>query len=1009
MGENLSLKQLQLWNLCDFGIPLRHVHFLAAHGFDSEKLVKLDRNEFGDMCEWNRSNLYDLVQGAIGNGYPESFGHLSIWVLNAFGLSDSLTEKCHMEGLSLYKAIHMSQKVLMKKYGFSNSTSFKIKHCTEALSVEAKELVEATYEEKLALPLLKRKCIEVIEKSGGIITLFFLKQGLCAIPEANQPGCVEQLIQELAADKWIEITVHGIRLIEDRSLDVSIEEDSLDEISEDVQEETVEPIILHNLEDDITLDQLLLWNLCAFGVSDRIIAQIFDCGLDAKMLLTITENSLQYAFNRAVHSIYTKIQEALLQGFEASLSEPSIFILMHFGVTKKIAEDAREAGLSLENAILLPDYEISSVYNLSRRSAEKLKEAISQMPESIKQNLLGVNLEELQQIQNRVITLEEFFKTIPNQQEREMLELRLRGKGKTLEEIGTEYVRTRERVRQLNAKALAKRPNLFEDRYKEQFEKYGIDREDFIYIFNIPQMEYNYLNIAYEQGTLSVEVLMDDTSLSNDIRKRAYQVHYKDYFTDTEYPVRKRKNSILEYIIHTKCKSARSYDEIYADYVDFVSGHINENIDDWLMSESYYSNAISEASNAIVRTGRLARYYDYTQYDYENLFDALQLEKHKDIEYSTLKFFDGMPDLMKEYDIQNEYELHNLLKRMTGDKYPSLSFGRMPMLEFGKANRKNQLVRTLIGISPVSVDDFAESLYRDYGYSPQTAKGTFMQELREYLVDGEYRIDTPALNPLQLELISAKLEEEFYWISELEAIFDECNISNSKQYLNHLNISKLGYRLGADFIYKDCYTSAHDYFVKLFTKDEIVDIAKWGGKYTLSQSYYITMNQLKRNYDILEFSRKKYINFSKLKQYGVTKEALDSFGREVVDLNIEGYFTLQSIQNQGFEHELFDLGFDDCFYSFLILNQPEVKAVSYNNTTIFRITDEPFTIADFLEYQLSSLRKIDIYDFEDLLFDEYGITKDLHELKHRIKQSTMYYDDIMEKAYIDYDEYYEEI
>ena len=42
---------------------------------------------------------------------------------------------------------------------------------------------------------------------------------------------------------------------------------------------------------------------------------------------------------------------------------------------------------------------------------------------------------------------------------------------------------------------------------------------------------------------------------------------------------------------------------------------------------------------------------------------ALELTKYKNIEYSSLKIFRDNLDLMKEYDVQDEYELHNLLKK----------------------------------------------------------------------------------------------------------------------------------------------------------------------------------------------------------------------------------------------------------------------------------------------------------------------------------------------------------
>ena len=53
---------------------------------------------------------------------------------------------------------------------------------------------------------------------------------------------------------------------------------------------------------------------------------------------------------------------------------------------------------------------------------------------------------------------------------------------------------------------------------------------------------------------------------------------------------------------------------------------------------------------------------------------------------------------------------------------------------------------------------------------------------------------------------------------------------------------------------------------------------------------------------------------------------------------------------------------------------------------------------------------LDVYELTDLLYDNYGIRFDRHDIKSKILPGTqMYYSDITEKLYADYEIYFDEI
>ena len=68
-------------------------------------------------------------------------------------------------------------------------------------------------------------------------------------------------------------------------------------------------------------------------------------------------------------------------------------------------------------------------------------------------------------------------------------------------------------------------------------------------------------------------------------------------------------------------------------------------------------------------------------------------------------------------------------------------------------------------------------------------------------------------------------------------------------------------------------------------------------------------------------------------------------------------------------------------------------------------------LADFLRWLVEAepSGRIDIYELQETLERQYGISIPLYKLIEVAQNSELYYDPIMKAAYIDYDTYLEEI
>ena len=73
------------------------------------------------------------------------------------------------------------------------------------------------------------------------------------------------------------------------------------------------------------------------------------------------------------------------------------------------------------------------------------------------------------------------------------------------------------------------------------------------------------------------------------------------------------------------------------------------------------------------------------------------------------------------------------------------------------------------------------------------------------------------------------------------------------------------------------------------------------------------------------------------------------------------------------------------------------------------MTDKTFTISDLLEEILTSYEIMSRYELDELLWDDYGIKLELFELRNAVNQIGGYHCEVMDRVYVTYDLYLEEI
>lgn len=254
-----------------------------------------------------------------------------------------------------------------------------------------------------------------------------------------------------------------------------------------------------------------------------------------------------------------------------------------------------------------------------------------------------------------------------------------------------------------------------------------------------------------------------------------------------------------------------------------------------------------------------------------------------------------------------------------------------------------------------------------------------------------------------------ELTEDFYWKEDLENIYISLFKNGDTRNLNAKNIKLLNYTMTSSCIYSDKFNSLADCVEHIILNNKTFNLNDQSNFRSLAVFYQV-FSKLRNNMDIIEFDNGNYINFKKLESIGLSKNDLYEYQNKVMNFIEDKYFTVAFLKNKGFKYDKLDcLGFDECFYSSILINSPSIQNKKFQNTYLMKNGQEQFELSDFLIYIVGMFRKIDIYDLCDYIKIQYGLNINRYKIISITKECSLYYNQITEKVYIDYDEFYNEI
>ena len=595
----------------------------------------------------------------------------------------------------------------------------------------------------------------------------------------------------------------------------------------------------------------------------------------------------------------------------------------------------------------------------------------------------------------------------------------------TLAAIGEEYAVSRERIRQREKKIIKTLKNKLKtkfnfinesierifskniyqivfknnnkiEEYKELIEEILLDNSLFYIDFNT--------NLIIKKG-ITIEDILEDETTSIEIKKKIEKYIYKDYLLLKGIRVKNNKQDILIHFLKIYCRNEIKFQDFQNLYIDFLINNGLNDRDDLLYFDNTLYNKLSTLDCILLSPGKIMRYYDVEKA--KELINKINIPNYKNIEISSKKIYIDNLLLMEEYDIKNEYELHNLLKKHLNNSY--LDFSRMPMINFGEPNREKQIKDLLYQLAPIKTKDFALAYEDEYGIDTKTFIANHSKYINEYIQDGFYVVNNKELSNEHFVTLKKELTNDIYFKDELEKIYTSLFNNADVKDLNARNIKRLDYTMTSSCIYTDKYNSLWDCIENILLNSDIFNLRDYS-KFKTLQTFYQVLSKLKNNLNIIEFDTDRYIHIRKLENAGINKNDLIHYQNTTINYAEDRYFTIYSLKNSGFKYDkLYNLGFEDYFYSSILINNPQIQFKKISNIYLMKKDKKPFDLSDFLIYIMGKLRKIDIYDLCDYLNKEYGFSINRYKIITTIKDCSLYYNQITEKVYIDYDEFYNEL
>lgn len=581
--------------------------------------------------------------------------------------------------------------------------------------------------------------------------------------------------------------------------------------------------------------------------------------------------------------------------------------------------------------------------------------------------------------------------------------LKLRLSGMTLEEVAQLTGVTRERVRQIQKKIFSRLPPVREGYFAFYKQKYvGLTDDDFQYIFQLTEETRHFISLYLDEQRVkekdvdagqrlqALRAAMHDQILDAKIRERAdarLKAIDPYFFIDGKH-VMKNRQSLIRFAIKKYCQDAKPSGELLEDYRRLLDSLSISREDPRFSLDARYMEHYFWEMTALVSRHRQVRYYDILSMDYQDLLDTLQLTSYSNVEISSRKFFRDFPEIMERYDIRDEYELHNLLKKLWAhghyndylDEAHRITFGRMPTLKIGRADRRKQVMDIIQEHGYISYMDLGRAIEAEFGIPQNAAMSNgWGDTCKEYFDPGtgNFHIPETLLPEDKVRRMKERLMEDFYLTQDIIDIYMEEYPEGNVWDIDPAALRQMGFISHRKYVIRDRFGSARDFFEKLFAENETLDLRDHS-EYAVCSMFSAVWLGLARDFKVVEIEPGVFLNSQYLEKHGITQEAIHEFCENVYHFMENGKcFSIKSLQAAGFVLPWQEEGWGDWFYgSLLAADYESFNSQKYGSGHLLRKRQmqRKLSMVDLVEEIVNgSENLLTTSEISGIIEDTYGI------------------------------------
>lgn len=620
---------------------------------------------------------------------------------------------------------------------------------------------------------------------------------------------------------------------------------------------------------------------------------------------------------------------------------------------------------------------------------------------------------------------ESYYRLCPDLSERNKLVIQQRLEGKTLEEIGSLLNLTRERARQLINLSIKKIRLWYtaatgmkwfdEEYYMYLYCNYNISSKESEKWLGISNHTFNFLEmIADKKGRKDLNEALSDQNLDIGLRLKIRTFLNRNKIRIGEIWLSHKRSEVMEYVIRTQCKTDTKYSDFIIQYNDFCKKYnlpsdlyINDK------DKKYIDTRLPLQRYLLWKQSMIFRFYDIDSRDYTELIAGIGLEDYQNIRYSTLKFIEDYPALMKKYDIHDQYELHNLLKKTIKEgSFHNIQFERMPYILFGNFNQDEAVRQLIRDHSPISYKDLGHLLHKIYGFDEKTLAANYLTRFSAFNYKGMYSVPKRIMSDEHAEMLKENLPDDFYFIDEIRDIYKKLSTDTDPNDIEPYNLKKIGFHVFSNYAIQH-FENSNEYFIHILTKEEVYSAAPYRHRYGYINSFTTAIADLKNNLELFEFEPDEFVLMKRIEKAGFSKEDIRCYRDKVYAYVQDNHcFTIFQLKRQGFTSKLDELGFDDWFYGDVLSGDRRFRWSKMLGNIVLRKSTSDVTMGSFVSEIIDAAGNegIDRYDLLDILKNKYGCTEpDNWKLIESVKSLNIYYDEVLDRFYQSADSYYESL